>query len=107
MMTSSARSSGSEPGILRSRKPPKTGALITARWTKLDCSFRFSHSISQRKYRAPPKCQRHRRRVREAPETRANIGSGREPGEGDVEAYRCSVHEMTGLLSLAGKATRI
>src|SRR5256714_1307006 len=50
---------------------------------------------------------RPRRCVREAPETRPNIGSGREPGEGDVEAYRCSVHEMTGPLSLAGKTTRI
>src|SRR6266550_994993 len=58
------------------------------------------------KYRALPKCQRHRRRVREAPETRAHVGSSREPSEGDVQAYRCSVHEMTGLLSLAGKAPR-
>ena len=54
--------------------------------------------------RTLPQCQRHSRRVGEAPETRSDIGSSREPSERDVDPHRCGVHEMTGFLSLTGKA---
>src|SRR5438093_9517071 len=48
------------------------------------------------KNRALPECQRHRHRVREAPETRTHIGSSREASEANVQSHGRCVDEMTG-----------
>src|SRR5205823_14508938 len=59
------------------------------------------------KNRALPESQRHRHRVREAPETRTHIGSSREASEANVQSHGRCVDEMTGLLPLSREASRV